>query len=167
ERPQGVAHGRGRASSEHAFEASPVVASIHADHVHRRRLAIPRRSAGSHVYTLSSPVAAPSSSSDAGHRGPPAVSVVVPMRDAEPFIRRAIESVLAQTDVDLELIVVDDGSKDRGPEIVGALDDERIRLIRLPESRGISAALNEGIAQARAPYIGRMDADDLSLPGRF
>jgi glycosyltransferase involved in cell wall biosynthesis len=94
------------------------------------------------------------------------VSVVLPVRDGERFVREAVESVLAQTYADLELIVVDDGSSDATPEILRGVRDDRLRLLR-QEPAGLVAALRRGVAEARAPLVARMDADDVSEPTRL
>jgi glycosyltransferase involved in cell wall biosynthesis len=98
----------------------------------------------------------------------PEISVVLPYRDAAPTLAEAITSILAERDVDLELIAVDDGSRDDGPALVESLaaGDPRVRSIRAAP-RGIVAALSRGVEAARAPFIARMDADDVSLPGRL
>jgi glycosyltransferase involved in cell wall biosynthesis len=98
----------------------------------------------------------------------PDVSVVMPVRDAAQTVARAARSVLEQEGVSLELVAIDDGSRDGSGEILEGLarSDRRVRLIRTPP-RGLVHALNRGIAESRAPLIGRMDADDESLPGRF
>jgi glycosyltransferase involved in cell wall biosynthesis len=96
----------------------------------------------------------------------PAISVVLPVRNGERFLREAVDSVLAQTFEDFELIVVDDGSSDSTPSIVRGYDDPRLRLLERPPE-GLVPALNAGLAAARAPLIARMDADDVSAPGRL
>lgn len=98
----------------------------------------------------------------------PAVSVVMPVRNGESTIEEAVRSVLAQTFRNFELIVVDDGSSDGTPAVLETLaaEDERIRIITRAPS-GIVASLNAGIAEARAPLIARMDADDICKPERF
>ncbi|MGH3441161.1 MAG: glycosyltransferase family 2 protein, partial [Nitriliruptorales bacterium] len=98
----------------------------------------------------------------------PHVSVVMPVRDGRRFLSFAIESVLSQTVRDLELVVVDDGSRDESPEIVRgfAARDERVRLLR-QEPGGISAALNAGLEAANGRWVARLDADDVALPGRL
>src|SRR5437879_2375502 len=96
----------------------------------------------------------------------PRVSVVLPVRDGARFLRDALESVLAQTLGDFELLVVDDGSQDETPEILAEVRDERLLVLR-QERLGLVAALNRGIGAAHAPYLARMDADDVSLPERL
>lgn len=96
----------------------------------------------------------------------PRVSVVLPVHDGGRFLREALESVLAQTLSDLELLVVDDGSIDETAAILAEIRDERLRVLR-QDHAGLVAALEHGIAEARSPYLARMDADDVSLPPRF
>lgn len=96
----------------------------------------------------------------------PAVSVVLAARNEAARIQEALDSVLAQTLVDFELIVVDDGSLDATADIVEAQADERIRLLRAPHS-GLAGALNRGLGMALAPFVARQDADDASLPPRL
>jgi len=81
-------------------------------------------------------------------------------------VRQAIDSVLAQTEADLELIVVDDGSTDATPQIVAASPDVRLRVARRPHE-GLTRALNHALALARAPIVARLDADDVALPERL
>jgi glycosyltransferase involved in cell wall biosynthesis len=94
------------------------------------------------------------------------VSVVLPVRNGARYIREALDSVLAQTAADLELVVVDDGSTDDTPEILRSYRDERLRVIR-QEPAGLVAALNRAVAEARGDVVARMDADDVSLPDRL
>ncbi len=95
---------------------------------------------------------------------PPAVSVLMPARDAGATIGPALDSILGQTLRELELIVVDDGSRDDTEAVVRrrAAGDPRVRVLSLREPRGIVQALNTGLAAARAPLLARMDADDLA-----
>ena len=94
------------------------------------------------------------------------VSVVMPVRDGERFVAEAIGSVLGQTVSDLELIVVDDGSTDSTPALLAGVADPRVRVLTQPPS-GLAPALNAGCAEAAAPVIARMDADDVALPDRL
>jgi glycosyltransferase involved in cell wall biosynthesis len=98
----------------------------------------------------------------------PRVSVVMPVYNGEEHLDDAIASILNQTFEDLELIVLDDGSTDGTPARLDAWTgrDPRVRVHRL-EHGGIVAALNRGCALARAPYLARMDADDLAFPDRL
>jgi GT2 family glycosyltransferase len=94
------------------------------------------------------------------------VSVLTPMRNAEPFIRAALTSILAQEGVELEVVAIDDGSTDHSAAVVQEVGDPRVRLLPGP-CRGISAALNAALAAARGDYVARCDADDLYPPGRL
>ena len=94
----------------------------------------------------------------------PLVTVLIPAYNAEATITRAIDSALAQTYRDFEVVVVDDGSHDATSDIVAGYGDDRIRLIRLPRNLGESGAMNEGIAVARGELVAFLDADDEWLP---
>ena len=96
----------------------------------------------------------------------PLISVIIPMKNAEPFISSAIESVLNQSGVELEVIVIDDGSTDRSTDVVRSIDDPRVRMVAGPRS-GISAAFNAGLAEAKGEFLARCDADDLYPPDRL
>ena len=96
----------------------------------------------------------------------PRVSVVLPVRDGARYLREAVESVLGQSLADLELIVVDDGSTDETPAMLAGFGDPRLRILR-QDRLGLVAALNRGLETAEAPYLARMDADDVSLPKRL
>ena len=94
----------------------------------------------------------------------PLVSVVIPAYNAERFLAKTLQSVLAQTYRHLEVLVVDDGSQDATPAIVTqmAQRDTRLRLLSQP-NRGVAAARNMAIGQARGDLIAPIDADDLWL----
>jgi len=98
----------------------------------------------------------------------PAVSVLLPYRDAAATIEEAVDSVLAQRGVELELIAVDDGSSDDGPQRVARLAgrDRRVELCSTGGA-GLVGALRAGLEAARAPVIARMDGDDVCLPERL
>jgi len=98
----------------------------------------------------------------------PAISVVLPVYNSARYLKQAIESILAQTFADFELICVNDGSTDSSLQILQALaaKDRRIQLISRANT-GIVGALNDGIAAATGEFVARMDGDDVSLPTRF
>lgn len=99
---------------------------------------------------------------------PPLVSVLLPYRDAGSTVEQALDSVLAQRGVDLEVLAIDDGSRDDGPVRVSRLAARDRRVIPLVSvGSGIVSALNTGLEAARGVFIARMDADDVSLPDRF
>jgi glycosyltransferase involved in cell wall biosynthesis len=89
------------------------------------------------------------------------VSVVMPLHNAEAYVEAAVRSALASDILDLEVIVVDDGSRDRSAAVVSAIDDPRVELVRITASGGPSRPRNVGIATARASYIAFVDSDDL------
>ena len=98
----------------------------------------------------------------------PEVSVVLPVRDGEAHVGQAVDSILSQTLADLELVVVDDGSEDRTPDVLAErAGDRRLRILPSEGRRGLVAALNHGVAAAAAPLIARMDADDVAHPDRL
>jgi len=98
----------------------------------------------------------------------PLVSVVIPAYNAANTIAEALKSACAQSYRNLEIIVVDDGSTDDTGDIVRqiAAEDSRIRLIQTP-NRGVAAARNRGIEEARADYVAMLDADDLWHPTKL
>jgi glycosyltransferase involved in cell wall biosynthesis len=98
----------------------------------------------------------------------PTVSVLLPVYNAEHYLRAAVESVLSQTLMDFELLAFDDGSKDRSLAILheyGA-SDSRVNVFSR-ENRGQVPTLNELVGLARGRYLARLDADDICLPERF
>lgn len=98
----------------------------------------------------------------------PLISVIMPVHNGADYIAEAIASILAQSLADFELLVLDDGSTDRTPDIVAALAAPEPRIVLLTcERRGLIATLNDGLARAEGQYIARMDADDIALPERF
>lgn len=99
----------------------------------------------------------------------PEVSVVMPVRNVARTVELAVMSIVDQTVRDWELVVLDDGSTDDTVEVLRTLADrdERIHVHVDGRSRGIAQRLNQGVGLARAPYVARMDGDDLSLPERL
>ncbi len=90
------------------------------------------------------------------------VSVVMPTYDQDAFLPGAVASLLAQTEADWELIVVDDGSPGDTRQALGeALGDERVHLEVLDRNRGLGAALNHGLDRARGEYVAYLPSDDL------
>ena len=97
----------------------------------------------------------------------PAISVVLPNYNGSDFLKKAVDSVLAQTFTDFELIVVEDGSTDQSAELLASYSDSRIRVIPLEQNEHICVALNTGLAAARGKYIARIDSDDCWLPNKL
>jgi glycosyltransferase involved in cell wall biosynthesis len=95
----------------------------------------------------------------------PEISIIMPLFNSAPFVKEAVESLLAQTFRDFELLVVDDGSSDGSPGIVESFADDRIRLLRGGESRGPAEARNRGLAEARGRTVVFFDSDDAARPG--
>lgn len=94
------------------------------------------------------------------------ISVVIPLFNKGPHISKALDSVLAQTVPPEEIMVIDDGSIDNGPEIVTSYKNQGVRLIRQP-NQGASVARNAGIASAKYDYIAFLDADDWWFPNHL
>jgi hypothetical protein len=95
------------------------------------------------------------------------ITVLLPVFNGGPYLRPAIESVLAQTLSDFELLVIDDGSTDGSLEVARSYRDPRLRVVENGRNLGLTATLNRGLREARAPLIARQDADDLSAPDRL
>lgn len=100
--------------------------------------------------------------------GKPAVSIVLPVYNAEAYLWQALDSLVAQTFPDFECLVIDDGSTDESARVASefAARDARIVLHRR-RHRGLVETLNEGFSMAGGKYIARMDADDLCAPNRL
>jgi glycosyltransferase involved in cell wall biosynthesis len=98
--------------------------------------------------------------------GAPAFTIVTKAFNEQQRIADALRSAQAQTSTGFELVVVDDGSRDATAEVVAALaaEDPRIRLVSHGDNRGVAAALNTGLREARAPLVALLDADDLYMP---
>jgi len=100
-------------------------------------------------------------------RKAPLVSVVMPVHNVAPFVAEALESILAQTASDFEVIVIDDGSTDATVAEVRRVADGRVRLVEFGVNQGVAAALNAGLDSVRGSLVARMDGDDVSHPQRF
>lgn len=90
----------------------------------------------------------------------PYFSVIIPLYNKAPYVRKTVESVLGQTLGDYELIIIDNGSNDGSSEIVAEFTDPRVRIVRLEENVGVSNARNKGVSLSTSPYITFLDADD-------
>lgn len=94
------------------------------------------------------------------------LTVLMPVYNAEKYLREAIDSVLSQTHREFEFLIVDDGSTDGSADILKSYTDPRIRTVR-QKNGGVSAALNTGLAHASGDLIARFDADDICYPERL
>jgi glycosyltransferase involved in cell wall biosynthesis len=96
------------------------------------------------------------------------VTVVIPTRDRWSLLSRtALRAAVAQSGVDLEIIVVDDGSSEEAPDDLPGLDDPRVRRVRHVEPRGVAAARNAGLREARGEWIAFLDDDDVWSPQKL
>ena len=97
----------------------------------------------------------------------PKISVLMPVYNAEKFLKEAIDSILNQTFKDFEFLIINDGSTDNSKKIILSYNDKRIRYFENNKNLGVAGTLNKGLRLARTELIARMDADDISLPNRF
>ena len=98
----------------------------------------------------------------------PEVSVVIPTRNRWGLLSRSgLAAALVQKDVDLEIIVVDDGSTDETPVRLAALDNPRVRVIRHDQRQGVARARNRGVAEAQSEWVAFLDDDDLWSPDKL
>lgn len=97
------------------------------------------------------------------------ISVIIPAYNSAVTLPRAVESALRQQITDIELIIVNDGSRDRTAEVAGQLAaaDQRVRVLSLPQNLGKPAAMNRGVAEARGDWVAVLDADDWYAPNRL
>ncbi len=97
------------------------------------------------------------------------ISVLMSIYNVESYIAEALASVQSQTFTDIEIVVVDDGSTDSTLRVVDeiASTDSRIKVVHAPENLGLPLALNLGLSFCEAPFIARMDGDDIALPTRL
>lgn len=97
------------------------------------------------------------------------ISVLMNVFNVEPYIAEALKSIQSQTFSDIEIVIADDGSKDKTRPIAEqiALTDQRIKVVGTPNNQGIPSALNLGLKFCSAPFIAKMDGDDIALPARL
>ncbi|MBX0322119.1 glycosyltransferase [Halomicroarcula sp. F13] len=95
------------------------------------------------------------------------MSVVIPAYERGHMVGRAVDTALAQTVEDLEVVVVDDGSTDDTRAVVEGYDDPRVRYLAHETNRGVSAARNTGVEAARGEYVAFLDSDDEWLPRKL
>jgi glycosyltransferase involved in cell wall biosynthesis len=96
----------------------------------------------------------------------PTISVIMPVYNGGEYVRASINSIISQSYLDFELLVIDDGSTDGTADIVRSFEDLRVSLIPQPHL-GVAGALQRGLEAAKGRYIARMDADDVSDSTRF
>ena len=97
----------------------------------------------------------------------PLISVIMPVYNGEKYISAAIQSILAQTFSDFELIILNDGSTDRTIEIVSSFHDSRVKVIDNSSNKGIIHSRNHAIHSSKGMYLANLDSDDIALPERF
>lgn len=97
----------------------------------------------------------------------PLVSVVIPTYNRALYLSRAIQSVLAQTFRDLEIIIVDDASTDASAEVMAGIADSRVRVLKLSKNQGAAAARNLGIDSSRGKWVAFLDSDDEWKPRKL
>jgi glycosyltransferase involved in cell wall biosynthesis len=97
----------------------------------------------------------------------PEVTILLPVYNGEKYLKEAIDSILAQTFTNFEVIIIDDNSNDRSRAITASCQDPRLRTINNEQRAGLTQSLNQGLRMARGRYIARMDADDIAAPERL
>lgn len=97
----------------------------------------------------------------------PKITVLMPVYNCELYVREAIDSILGQSFIDFEFLIIDDASTDCTVSLIKSYNDSRIQLIEKPINSGYTNSLNLGLQLAKGKYIARMDGDDISLPERF
>jgi len=96
----------------------------------------------------------------------PLISVILPVYNAEKYLKESMDSILSQTFSDFEFIIINDGSKDKSADIIKSYSDSRIVYIE-QQNMGLANTLNKGLAIAKGKYIARQDNDDVSHKDRF
>ncbi|MFC1735594.1 glycosyltransferase [Candidatus Hydrogenedentota bacterium] len=99
--------------------------------------------------------------------GKPRVSVIIPVFNRGKLLLKAVDSILAQTFSDFEIIIVDDGSTDNTADVAASITDPRVRFARLKKNQGLSAARNKGVDLARGEFVAYLDSDDEYLPEKL
>ncbi len=97
----------------------------------------------------------------------PKISVILPIFNGEKHIEKTLKTILNQTYKNFELMIINDGSTDKTPEILSRIKDKRVKVINNKKNLGVTKSLNLGIKKARCKYIARCDSDDLNYPKRF
>jgi len=97
----------------------------------------------------------------------PLVSFLLAVHNGARYLGAAVDSVLGQTVADLELIVIDDASTDETADLLGAIGDERLVVLRNDEQAGLAASLNRGLDVASGRFVARLDDDDIAAPERL
>lgn len=97
----------------------------------------------------------------------PKVSLIMKVYNGERYLREAIDSILAQTFRDFELLIIDDGSTDGSADVVRGYSDARIRFLQNEQNMGLCATQNRALEETKGTYIAVMDCDDISYPTRF
>lgn len=100
------------------------------------------------------------------HAERPRITVLMAVHDGLQYLPDAVNSILRQTFTDFEFIIINDGSTDGSGTWLESLTDPRIRIVQ-QDNLGLTKSLNRGLSMARGEFIARMDADDVSLPGRL
>jgi len=95
------------------------------------------------------------------------VSIILPTYNRADVLTTSVQSVLRQSYSDFELLIVDDGSTDNTGIVVDSMNDTRVRYLKIPENKGVAAARNEGIRQAKYDYIAFQDSDDHWKPDKL
>ncbi len=97
----------------------------------------------------------------------PLVSIVLPVYNGEKYLAESLDSVLAQTYQNWELLIINDGSTDGTENLILKYPDKRIKYLANDSNKGIIFSLNRGLQESNGEYIARLDADDIALPKRF
>jgi len=100
---------------------------------------------------------------------PPAISVILPVYNAQDYLEGSIASLLAQDFIDFELLIINDGSTDGSMELAERFQaqDGRVRIVHNPGNLGLIKTLNHALEHAKGTYLARQDSDDMSLPARL